>query len=130
MDKYAFTLAELEAFVSHVNSVLRRDSDLDCLPIKPPQRLYQAQKNGVLFCKLINRIRRGTILWSKINKQVRNIHQALENQKLVIEGARNIGCEVHNITAEDLWSGKEYQVLEILWQIVRRLHGNVRKGVR
>lgn len=54
--------------------------------------------------KLINRIKRGTIPSSKINKQVRNIHQALENQKLVIEGARNIGCEIPNISAEDLWS--------------------------
>ena len=58
------------------------------------------------FSKLINRIRKGTIPYSKINKQVKNIHQALENQKLVIEGAKNIGCDVNNISAEDLWSGK------------------------
>lgn len=40
---------QLEALVSYINCTLARDSDLDCLPIKPPQRLYQAQKNGVLF---------------------------------------------------------------------------------
>lgn len=44
-----FSRLQLEALVSYVNSTLARDSDLDCLPIKPPQRLYQAQKNGVLF---------------------------------------------------------------------------------
>lgn len=40
---------QLEALVSYINCTLARDSDLDYLPIKPPQRLYQAQKNGVLF---------------------------------------------------------------------------------
>ncbi|XP_078372345.1 uncharacterized protein LOC144656011 isoform X2 [Oculina patagonica] len=106
MAAYAFTLAELEALVSYVNSVLARDGDLDCLPIKPAQRLYQAQKNGVLFCKLLNRISRGTVPCLKINKRVKNIHQALENQTLVIAGARHIGIVVQNISAEDLWSGK------------------------
>lgn len=115
----AFTLAELDAMVSHVNTVLRHDSDLDCLPIKPAYRLYQEQRNGVLFCKLINRIRRGTISHCKINKAVDNVHDALENQKLVIEGAKNIGCRVKNITAEDLWCGKESHVLQILWEIVK-----------
>lgn len=41
-----------------------------------------------------------------MNKQVKNIHQALENQKLVIEGAQHIGIDMQNIHAEDLWSGK------------------------
>ncbi|RMX55474.1 hypothetical protein pdam_00013312 [Pocillopora damicornis] len=115
----AFTLAELEASVSFVNSVMSQDSDLECLPIKPAQKLYQAQKTGVLFCKLLNRVRRGTVPCSRIHKQVRNIHQALENQKLVLEGTQQLGIDVHNVTAEDLWSGKEYLVLEVLWKIVR-----------
>ncbi|XP_022782514.1 uncharacterized protein LOC111323428 isoform X2 [Stylophora pistillata] len=119
MATFAFTLAELEASVNFINSVMSKDSDLECLPIKPAQKLYQAQKNGVLFCKLLNRIRSGTIPCSRINKQVKNIHQALENQKLVIEGAQQLAIDVQNIKAEDLWSGKEYLVLEILWKIVR-----------
>lgn len=119
MASYACTLAELEALVSYVNCTLARDSELDCLPIKPPQRLYQAQKNGVLFSKLLNRIRRGTVPCTKINKRVKNIHQALENQNLVIQGAQHIGVEVQNISAEDLWSGKESVVLQLLWQIIK-----------
>lgn len=119
MASYAFTLAELEALVSYINCTLARDSDIDCLPIKPPQRLYQAQKNGLLFCKLLNRIRRGTVPCIKINKRVKNIHQALENQNLVIQGVQNIGVEVQNINAEDLWSGKESVVLDFLWQIIK-----------
>ena len=71
---------------------------------------YSVLATVVLFIsilsKLLNRIRRGTIPCSKINKQVKNIHQALENQKLVIEGAQHIGIDVKNISAEDLWSGK------------------------
>lgn len=58
------------------------------------------------FSKLLNRIRRGTIPCIKINKRVKNIHQALENQSLVVEGAQHLGVEVQNINAEDLWSGK------------------------
>lgn len=81
--------------------------------------------------KLINRIKRGTIPSSKINKQVRNIHQALENQKLVIEGARNIGCEIPNISAEDLWSGRvRYMFFIYLFNnnfSFRSLHGNKNK---
>ena len=63
-----------------------------------------------LFSKLLNRIRRGTVPCIKINKRVKNIHQALENQNLVIQGAQNIGVEVQNINAEDLWSGKVWAV--------------------
>lgn len=62
--------------------------------------------SGFVFSKLLNRTSRGTVPCLKINKRVKNIHQALENQTLVIEGARHIGIEVQNISAEDLWSGK------------------------
>ena len=58
------------------------------------------------FSTLLNRIQRGTVPCIKINKRVKNIHQALENQNLVIEGAQLIGVEVQDINAEDLWSGK------------------------
>lgn len=63
------------------------------------------------FSKLLNRIRRGTVPCTKINKRVKNIHQALENQNLVIQGAQHVGVEVQNLNAEDLWSGKVWTVL-------------------
>jgi len=62
---------------------------------------------------------------------VRNIHQALENQKLVIEGTTNIGCEIHNISAEDLWSGRVRRMFFIYLFIndfsFVFLHGNKNK---
>lgn len=64
----------------------------------------------ISFSKLLNRIRRGSVPCSKINKRVKNIHEALENQAFVIEGAKHIGIEVQSIRAEDLWSGKVWKI--------------------
>lgn len=68
-----------------------------------PSKFYFSR---FVVSKLLNRVRRGTVPCSSIHKQVRNIHQALENQKLVLEGTQQLGIDVHNVTAEDLWSGK------------------------
>lgn len=68
-----------------------------------PSKFYFSR---FVVSKLLNRVRRGTVPCSRIHKQVRNIHQALENQKLVLEGTQQLGIDVHNVTAEDLWSGK------------------------
>ena len=65
---------------------------------------------SLFFSKLLNRIERGAVPCTKINKRVKNIHQALENQNLVIQGAQHSGVEVQNISAEDLWSGKVWTV--------------------
>lgn len=54
-----------------------------------------------------------------INKGKLNTFLIQENNILVVNSARAIGCTVVNIHGQDISSGKEHLVLGLLWQIIR-----------
>lgn len=41
------------------------------------------------------------------------------NHELAIQAAKEIGCSVVNIGAEDLSEGKQHLILGLLWQIIK-----------
>ena len=49
-----------------------------------------------------------------------NTFQKTENNNLVINSAKAIGCSVVNIGASDLIEGKQHLVLGLVWQIIKR----------
>lgn len=57
----------------------------------------------------------------KIPNGPRATFHRLENHRLCLDAARSLGCQVVNISGEDLMnsSGKEYLVFGLLWQIIR-----------
>jgi len=71
------------------------------------------------FSKMINLSAPKTIDERAINKGRLNAFLIQENNLLVINSARSIGCTVVNIHAEDIIKGKEHLVLGLLWQIIR-----------
>ena len=101
--------------------------DPDCaeyLPLDPENRdLYTKCKNGILFCKLVNKSQENTIDERAINKGKLSIYQIHENLTLALNSAQAIGCNVVNIGPEDLHAGKPHLVLGLLWQIIRVRHG-------
>ena len=71
------------------------------------------------FSKLINSAVEGTIDERAINKKKLNTYTIHENNILVVNSASAIGCNIVNIGAEDLMSGKPHLVLGLMWQIIR-----------
>jgi plastin-1 len=117
---HSYTQEETEAFTDYINSVLQDDPHLSGVMPIPPDGLFEAVKNGVLLCKLINVAIPGTIDERVINlKANNNPWQRSENHTLAINSAQGIGCSVVNIQPEFLSEGRPHIVLGLVWQIIK-----------
>lgn len=114
---------EKESFTEHINERLANDSDLKGrLPISlEGMTLFQECRDGLVLSKLINNSVPGTIDERVLNKNGSKMNAFLvtENNNLVINSAKAIGCSVVNIGAQDLAEGREHLVLGLIWQIIR-----------
>jgi len=113
---------EKESFVEHINSVLRGDPQLASkLPInKSDDSLFEKSADGILLCKLINNAVPDTIDERALNiKPKLNVYESTENNNLLINSAKAIGCSVVNIGAQDIIEGRPHLVLGLTWQIIR-----------
>ena len=118
--------AETATFTKHINSVLGGDRDLrKVLPIDPASSdLYSANADGLIMAKMINAAAEGTIDERALNKPKKskqlNVYQMKENQQLVIQSAKAIGCIVVNVHPTSLVEGAPKQTL-VRWSLLRRL---------
>lgn len=99
--------------------------------------------DGLVLCKLINDSVPDTIDERVLNKTTSKTHrrvpsqpnasqgasgapkalnnfQMTENNNIVIQSAKAIGCSVVNIGSADIIEGREHLVLGLIWQIIRR----------
>jgi len=118
---HSFSDEEKVAFADYINNALKKDADLaGKLPINTTDMsLFTAVGDGILLCKLINDAVPETIDERVINKKNLNTFRVVENQTLVINSAKAIGCNVVNIGSQDLIEGKHHLVLGLIWQIVK-----------
>eukprot|EP01101_Sappina_pedata_P008141 TRINITY_DN445_c0_g1_i2.p1 TRINITY_DN445_c0_g1~~TRINITY_DN445_c0_g1_i2.p1 ORF type:complete len:510 (+),score=317.79 TRINITY_DN445_c0_g1_i2:53-1582(+) len=118
---HSFSDEEKVAFADYINNALKKDADLKThLPISTSDMsLFEATKDGLVLCKLINDAVPETIDERVLNKKNLNAFRIAENQTLVINSAKAIGCNVVNIGAVDLMEGKTHLVLGLIWQIVK-----------
>jgi len=120
--KHTYSEEEKIAFADHINRTLAYDDRLkDKLPMDVnTDAIFRAVNDGILLSKLINKAVPDTVDERALNLgQTLNIYQMNENQNLVINAAKAIGCKVVNIHNEDLIEGREHLVLGLVWQIVR-----------
>lgn len=113
---------ELEHFVLHINQVLKHDSEMAVrAPIDPQShQLFQECKDGLILSKLINDSAPETIDERVVNMGPKlNLFQMTENNNLVINSAKAIGCNIVNIGSQDLIEGREHLVLGLVWQIIK-----------
>lgn len=127
---HSFLREEQVAFTEHINYCLGKDDFLKgrgYLPMSDSNDLFRASADGILLCKLINLAQADTVDERALNipddgKKL-NPWEMSENQNIVINSAKGIGCQVVNIHAKDLISSaeehKEYLVLGLIWQIVK-----------
>merc|ERR1712093_266431 len=118
---------ERVAFTTHINAVLAGDPDIGQLLPFPTDsfEMFDSCKDGLVLAKLINDSVPDTIDERVMNKAGRkikslNAFHMTENNNIVIESAKGIGCSVVNIGAGDIIEVREHLILGLIWQIIRR----------
>ncbi|RAO71231.1 uncharacterized protein BHQ10_007243 [Talaromyces amestolkiae] len=118
---------ERTEFTRHINAVLAGDPDIGNLLPFPTDtfEMFDKCKDGLVLAKLINDSVPDTIDERVLNKQGTKIKQLnafhmTENNNIVINSAKGIGCSVVNIGSGDIIEVREHLILGLIWQIIRR----------
>lgn len=118
---------ERTEFTRHINAVLAGDSDIGHkLPFPLDTfEMFDECKDGLVLAKLINDSVPDTIderVMNKPGKKIKtlNAFHMTENNNIVINSAKGIGCSVVNIGSGDLMEAREHLILGLIWQIIRR----------
>lgn len=118
---------ERTEFTRHINAVLAGDPDIgDRLPFPTDTfEMFDECKDGLVLAKLINDSVPDTIDERVMNKRGKKLKQLnafhmTENNNIVIESAKGIGCSVVNIGSGDIIEVREHLILGLIWQVIRR----------
>ncbi|KAF2807878.1 uncharacterized protein BDZ99DRAFT_420496 [Mytilinidion resinicola] len=118
---------ERTEFTRHINAVLAGDPDIgDRLPFPTDTfEMFDECKDGLVLAKLINDSVPDTIDERVLNRPGRkiktlNAFHMTENNNIVIESCKGIGCSVVNIGSGDIIEVREHLILGMIWQIIRR----------
>ena len=118
---------ERTEFTRHINAVLAGDPDIGyALPFPTDTfEMFDKCKDGLVLAKLINDSVPDTIderVLNKPGKKIKalNAFHMTENNNIVIDSAKGIGCSVVNIGSGDIIEVREHLILGLIWQIIRR----------
>jgi plastin-1 len=118
---------ERTEFTRHINAVLAGDPDIgNRLPFPTDTfEMFDECKDGLVLAKLINDSVPDTIderVLNRIGKKLKSLNafHMTENNNIVIESAKGIGCSVVNIGSGDIIEVREHLILGLIWQIIRR----------
>jgi plastin-1 len=118
---------ERTEFTRHINAVLAGDPDIgNRLPFPTDTfEMFDECKDGLVLAKLINDSVPDTIDERVLNRPGRkiktlNAFHMTENNNIVIESAKGIGCSVVNIGSGDIIEVREHLILGLIWQVIRR----------
>lgn len=118
---------ERTEFTRHINAVLAGDPDIgNRLPFPTDTfEMFDECKDGLVLAKLINDSVPDTIderVLNRPGKKTKNLNafQMTENNNIVIESAKGIGCSVVNIGSGDIIEVREHLILGLIWQVIRR----------
>ena len=81
--------------------------------------LYEESKSGVLLCKVIDKVKPGTVNWKIIDKNPKNPFKATVNCQEVIDASKKSKYTIVGIGAQDIREGNKKYILAIVWQIMR-----------
>lgn len=87
--------------------------------------MFDECKDGLVLAKLINDSVPDTIderVLNRPNARTKKLNQfhMTENNNIVINSAKAIGCSVVNIGSGDIIEVKEHLILGLIWQVIRR----------
>lgn len=118
---------ERTEFTRHINAVLAGDPDIGSrLPFPTDTfEMFDECKDGLVLAKLINDSVPDTIderVLNRPGKKIKALNKfhMTENNNVVIESAKGIGCSVVNIGSGDIIEVREHLILGLIWQVIRR----------
>ncbi|RPA91604.1 hypothetical protein L873DRAFT_1713417 [Choiromyces venosus 120613-1] len=118
---------ERTEFTRHINAVLLGDADIgDRLPFPTDTfQMFDECRDGLVLAKLINDSVPDTIderVLNRPNARTKKLNQfqMTENNNIVINSAKAIGCSVVNIGSGDIIEVREHLILGLIWQVIRR----------
>ena len=118
---------ERTEFTRHINAVLSGDPDIGArLPFPTDTfEMFDECKDGLVLAKLINDSVPDTIderVLNRPGKKIKtlNAFHMTENNNIVINSAKGIGCSVVNIGSGDIIEVREHLILGLIWQVIRR----------
>lgn len=118
---------ERTEFTRHINAVLAGDPDIGSrLPFPTDTfEMFDECKDGLVLAKLINDSVPDTIderVLNRVGKKIKtlNAFHMTENNNIVINSAKGIGCSVVNIGSGDIIEVREHLILGLIWQVIRR----------
>lgn len=118
---------ERTEFTRHINAVLAGDPDIGSrLPFPTDTfEMFDECKDGLVLAKLINDSVPDTIderVLNRPGKKIKSLNafHMTENNNIVIESAKGIGCSVVNIGSGDIIEVREHLILGLIWQVIRR----------
>ncbi|KAL8795038.1 MAG: hypothetical protein Q9195_002486 [Heterodermia aff. obscurata] len=118
---------ERTEFTRHINAVLAGDPDIGSrLPFPTDTfEMFDECKDGLVLAKLINDSVPDTIderVLNRPGKKIKtlNAFHMTENNNIVINSAKGIGCSVVNIGSGDIIEVREHLILGLIWQVIRR----------
>ncbi|KAI4104426.1 MAG: hypothetical protein L6R37_003245 [Teloschistes peruensis] len=118
---------ERTEFTRHINAVLAGDPDIgNRLPFPTDTfEMFDECRDGLVLAKLINDSVPDTIderVLNRPGKKIKTLNQfhMTENNNIVINSAKGIGCSVVNIGSGDIIEVREHLILGLIWQVIRR----------
>ena len=121
-----FSEEERAAYVKLINETLADDEVCKkYLPINPDSNdIFDRLKNGVILCKLINKIQENTIDDRVINtKDNMNVFQQAENINMALSSAKSLGITTVGLNKDVFFEASKNpsMVLGLMWQIAKQI---------
>ncbi len=115
-----FSDEEKDEVINLITKLLKSDKDVSQhFPMTNSEKLFEKFADGLILAKLINEAVPDTIDLKNLRLENIKTFDAIENNAAVIKGAKDIGCQVSNITPADLSKGTPHLVFGLLWQILK-----------
>lgn len=122
--KHTYSLEERSTFAKLINTYFANDPDLaDRLPMNTnDETLFHACDNGVLLCKMLQKIDPNSIDSRAINKSNNmNVYQCTENIKMALSAAKSLGFKIIGVDQNDFIKKVPHQILSFLWPVLKEI---------
>ncbi len=81
--------------------------------------LYEDGRDGLMHCRILNRLKEGTVDMKKIDLKVKNKFSRSANCTQIVVGAKNLGLKIVGVDGTDFQEAKRKMVLAVVWQMMR-----------
>ena len=116
----SYPLEEQIAYVKVINTLFLSDAST-IFPINPEtEDIFTVLADGIVLCKLINKISEGTIPEKDISKSTFPVFKNLNIQRAIDE-SKKLGCQDVNIGPFSFERKEKIPILAFLWQLIKKI---------